>query len=124
VRLFQLVILVGQLFHIHLAVWELPGQLSSGGVELYQFRFMLCLVLGSGLLKLDFLQAVIDRLQVLESSGAVIELLDFFHSCGLPVQRFLQALCGGAVFIDTAFQIFKVVNAVCPEIIESLVHLL
>ena len=28
---------------------ELPGQLSSGGVELYQFRFMLCLVLGSGL---------------------------------------------------------------------------
>ena len=28
-RLFQLVILVGQLFHIHLAVWELPGQLSS-----------------------------------------------------------------------------------------------
>ena len=85
---------------------------------------MLCLVLGSGLLKLDFLQAVIDRLQVLESSGAVIELLDFFHSCGLPVQRFLQALCGGAVFIDTAFQIFKSVNAVCPEIIESFVHLL
>ena len=59
-RLFQLVILFGQLFHIHLAVWELPGQLSSGGVELFQFRFMLCLVLGSGLLKLDFLQAVID----------------------------------------------------------------
>ena len=75
-RLFQLVILVGQLFHIHLAVWELPGQLSSGGVELYQFRFMLCLVLGSGLLKLDFLQAVIDRLQALESSRAVIELLN------------------------------------------------
>ncbi len=75
-RLFQLVILFGQLFHIHLAVRELPGQLSSGGVELYQFRFMLCLVLGSGLLKLDFLQAVIDRLQALESSGAVIELLN------------------------------------------------
>ena len=28
---------------------EIPGQLSSGGVELYQFSFMLCLVLGSGL---------------------------------------------------------------------------
>ena len=28
------------------------------------------------------------------------------------------------VFGDTAFQIFKGVNAVCPEIIESLVHLL
>ena len=52
-RLFQLVILFGQLFHIHLAVRELSGQLSSGGVELFQFRFMLCLVLGSGLLKLD-----------------------------------------------------------------------
>ena len=79
-RLFQLVILVGQLFHIHLAVRELPGQLSSGGVELYQFRFMLCLVLGSGILKLDFLQAVIDRLQVLESSGAVIEPLDCYSA--------------------------------------------
>ena len=123
-RLFQLVILFGQLFHIHLAVRELPGQLSSGGVELYQFRFMLCLVLGSGLLKLDFLQAVIDRLQALESSGAVIELLNCFHSGGLFVQRFLQALCGSTVFADTAFQIFKSVNAVCPEIIESLVHLL
>ena len=123
-RLFQLVILVGQLFHIHLAVWELPGQLSSGGVELYQFRFMLCLVLGSGLLKLDFLQAVIDRLQALESSGAVIEPLNRFHSSGLFVQRFLQALCGSTVFADTAFQILKGVNAVCPEIIESLVHLL
>ena len=42
-RLFQLVILFGQLFHIHLAVRELSGQLSSGGVELFQFRFMLCL---------------------------------------------------------------------------------
>ena len=123
-RLFQLVILVGQLFHIHLAVRELPGQLSSGGVELYQFRFMLCLVLGSGLLKLDFLQAVIDRLQVLESSGAVIEPLNRFHSGGLFVQRFLQALCGSTVFADTAFQILKGVNAVCPEIIESIVHLL
>ena len=49
-RLFQLVILVGQLFHIHLAVWELPGQLSSGGVELVQFLFMLCLVLGLSLI--------------------------------------------------------------------------
>ena len=48
--------------------------------ELYQFRFMLCLVLGSGLLKLDFLQAVIDRLQVLESSGAVIEPLNRFDT--------------------------------------------
>ena len=123
-RLFQLVILFGQLFHIHLAVRELPGQLASGGVELYQFRFMLCLVLGSGLLKLDFLQAVIDRLQVLESSGAVIELLDFFHSCGLPVQRFLQALCGGAVFIDTAFQIFKVVNAVIRDIKKKITSLM
>ena len=123
-RLFQLVILVGQLFHIHLAVRELPGQLSSGGVELYQFRFMLCLVLGSGLLKLDFLQAVIDRLQALESGGAVIESLNRFHSCRLFIQRFLQALCGSTVFADTAFQIFKGVNAVCPEIIESLVHLL
>ena len=85
---------------------------------------MLCLVLGSGLLKLDFLQAVIDRLQALESSGAVIELLNCFHSGGLFVQRFLQALCGSTVFADTAFQIFKGVNAVCPEIIESLVHLL
>ena len=123
-RLFQLVILFGQLFHIHLAVRELPGQLASGGVELYQFRFMLCLVLGSGLLKLDFLQAVIDRLQVLESGGAVIEPLNRFHSCRLLIQRFLQALCGSTVFADTAFQIFKGVNAVCPEIIESLVHLL
>ncbi len=35
-RLFQLVILFGQLFHIHLAVRELPGQLASGGVELFQ----------------------------------------------------------------------------------------
>ena len=106
-RLFQLVILVGQLFHIHLAVRELLGQLSSGGVELYQFRFMLCLVLGSGLLKLDFLQAVIDRLQALESSRAVIELLNCFHSGGLFVQRFLQALCGSTVFADTVFQILK-----------------
>ena len=57
-RLFQLVILCGQLFHIHFAVRELPGQIASCGVELFQFRFMLCLVLGSGLLKLDFLQAV------------------------------------------------------------------
>ena len=75
-RLFQSVILCGQLFHIHLAVRELPSQLSSGGVELYQLRFMLCLVLGSGLLKIDFLQDVIERLQALESSGAVIELLN------------------------------------------------
>ena len=37
-RLFQLVILFGQLFHIHLAVRELSGQLASGGVELFQFR--------------------------------------------------------------------------------------
>ena len=44
VRLFQLVILFGQLFHIHLAVREFSGQLASGGVELFQFRFMLCLV--------------------------------------------------------------------------------
>ena len=44
------------------------------------------LVLGSGLLKLDFLQAVIDRLQALESGGAVIELLDCFHS-GLFAER-------------------------------------
>ena len=36
-RLFQLVILFGQLFHIHLAVRELSGQLASGGVELIQF---------------------------------------------------------------------------------------
>ena len=48
-RQFQLVILFGQLFYIHLAVRELSGQLASGGVELFQFRFMLCLVLGSGL---------------------------------------------------------------------------
>ena len=123
-RLFQLVILFGQLFHIHLAVREFSGQLASGGVELFQFRFMLCLVLGSGLLKLDFLQAVIDRLQALESSRAVIEPLNRFHSSGLFVQRFLQALCGSTVFADTAFQILKGVNAVCPEIIESLVHLL
>ena len=123
-RLFQLVILVGQLFHIHLAVRELPGQLASGGVEHFQLVDMFSLVLGSGLLKLDFLQAVIDRLQALESSGAVIELLNCFHSGGLFVQRFLQALCGSTVFADTAFQIFKGVNAVCPEIIESLVHLL
>ena len=47
VRLFQLVILFGQLFHIHLAIRELSGQLASGGVELFQFCFMLCLVLGS-----------------------------------------------------------------------------
>ena len=46
-RLFQLIILFGQLFHIHLAVRELSGQLASGGVELFQFRFMLCFVLGS-----------------------------------------------------------------------------
>ena len=89
-RLFQLVILVGQLFHIHLAVWELPGQLSSGGVELYQFRFMLCLVLGSGLLKLDFLQAVIDRLQVLESSGAVIEPLNRFDIVNIGLHFILK----------------------------------
>ena len=113
-RLFQSVILCGQLFHIHLAVRELLGQ----------FRFMLCLVLGSGLFKLDFLQAVIDRLQASESSGAVIELLNRLHSGGLFAQRFLQALRGGVVFVDTVFQIFKGVNAVCPEIIESLVHLL
>ena len=122
-HLFQLVILFGQLFHIHLTVWELPGQLASGGVEHFQFVGVFSLVLGSGLLKLDFLQAVIDRLQALESSGAVIELLNCFHSGGLFVQRFLQALCGSTVFADTAFQIFKGVNAVCPEIIESLVHL-
>ena len=41
---FQLVILFGQLFHIHLAVREFSGQLASGGVELFLFRFMLCLV--------------------------------------------------------------------------------
>ena len=45
---------------------------------------------------IDFLQAVIDRLQALESSRAVIELLNCFHSGGLFVQRFLQALCGRA----------------------------
>ena len=123
-RLFQLVILVGQSFHIHLAVRELPDQLSSGGVELVQFRFMLCLVLGSGLLKLDFLQAVIDRLQALESSRAVIVPLNRFPSSGLFVQRFLQALCGCTVFADTAFQILKRLNAVCPELIDILVHLL
>ena len=89
-HLFQLVILVGQLFHIHLAVWELPGQLSSGGVELYQFRFMLCLVLGSGLLKLDFLQAVIDRLQALESSGAVIEPLNRFDIVNIGLHFILK----------------------------------
>ena len=89
-RLFQLVILVGQLFHIHLAVRELPSQLSSGGVELYQFRFMLCLVLGSGLLKLDFLQAVIDRLQVLESSGAVIEPLNRFDIVNIGLHFILK----------------------------------
>ena len=55
---------------------------------------MLCLVLGSGLLKLDFLQAVIDRLQVLESGGAVIEPLNRFHSCRWPfVSR--DADCSG-----------------------------
>ena len=43
---------------------------------------------------------------------------------GLLVQRFLQALCGSTVFADTVFQIFKGVNAVCPEIVESLIHLL
>ena len=89
-RLFQLVILVGQLFHIHLAVRELPGQLSSGGVEVYQFRFMLCLVLGSGILKLDFLQAVIDRLQVLESSGAVIEPLNRFDIVNIGLHFILK----------------------------------
>ena len=123
-RLFQLVILVGQLFHIHLAVRELPGQLASGGVEHFQLVGVFCLVLGSGLLKLDFLQAVTDRLQALEGSRVVIKPLDCFHSGVLFVQRFLQALCGSTVFADTAFQIFKGVNAVCPEIIESLVHLL
>ena len=70
-RLFQLVILFGQLFHIHLAVRELLGQLSSGGVEHFQLISVFRLVLGSRFLKLDFLQAVIDRLQALESSGAV-----------------------------------------------------
>ena len=35
-RLFQLVILFGQLFHIHLAVREFSGQLASGGVELFE----------------------------------------------------------------------------------------
>ena len=32
-----------------------------------------------------------------------------------------QALCGSTVFADTAFQIFKGVNAIPPKIIESLV---
>ena len=64
-RLFQLVILFGQLFHIHLAVRELPGQLSSGGVELYQFRFMLCLVLGSGELNIK--------------ASVIIELRKFYN---------------------------------------------
>ena len=50
--------------------------------------------------------------------------LNCFHSGGLFVQRFLQALCGSTVFADTAFQIFKGVNAIPPKIIESLVHLL
>ena len=88
--LFQLVILCGQLFHIHFTVWELPGQLSSGGVELFQFRFMLCLVLGSGILKLDFLQAVIDRIQVLESSGAVIEPLNRFDIVNIGLHFILK----------------------------------
>ena len=82
---------------------------------------MLCLVLGSGLLKLDFLQAVIDRLQALESSRAVIELLNCFHSGGLFVQRFLQALCGSTVFVDMAFQIFKGVNAILPKLKVSFI---
>ena len=102
-RLFQSVILCGQLFHIHLAVRELLGQLSSGGVEHFQFVGVFSLVLGSGLLKLDFLQAVIDGLQTPESSGAVIELSNCFHSCGLSVQRFLQTLRSDIVFIDPVF---------------------
>ena len=87
-RLFQSVILCGQLIHIHLAVRELLGQLASGGVEHFQLVGVFCLVLGSGLLKLDFLQAVTDRLQVLESSGAVIELLNWF----IGLQRFFKNL--------------------------------
>ena len=72
--LFQLVILCGQLFHIHFTVWELPGQLSSGGVELFQFRFMLGLVLGSGLLKLDFLD--VYKRQVITISQQIIVITD------------------------------------------------
>ena len=98
------------------------GQLASGCVELLPFRFMLCPVLGSGLLKLGFLQAVIDRLQPLKSGGAVTELLNRFYSCGLFILHFLRALCGSTVFADTLFQIRNSVNAVCTEIIARIAH--
>ena len=87
--LFQTVILCGQPFHIHLAVRELLGQLAPCGVKLFQLGFMLCLVFRSGLLKLDFLQAVKDRLQAVEGVLVVLELAYGFHSCGLGVQRSL-----------------------------------
>ena len=86
-RLFQLVILFGQLFHIHLAVRELSGQLTSGGVELFQFRFILMNTMFMGLSSLIFIYPAAPP-HIMPNLCGIIAI----HGHGSIVERCQQVL--------------------------------